>query len=68
MNDKDRRLARLEAAAPENGTPWRAFIGDPAIETREQAKARAGLADWTGNLICHEVVHPKPRPAPETDR
>jgi hypothetical protein len=68
MNDKERRLARLEAAAPENWTPWRSFIWDPAIETREEAKARAGLADWTGNLICHEIVHPKPRPEPEAAR
>ena len=30
MNDKERRLARLEAAAPENWTPWKSIIWDPA--------------------------------------
>ncbi|MCA6333369.1 MAG: hypothetical protein IM664_02030, partial [Phenylobacterium sp.] len=49
MNDKERRLARLEAAAPENWTPWKSIIWDPATgETLAEAKLRQLGPDWRG--------------------
>jgi len=69
MNDKERRLARLEAAAPEKWTPWKSIIWDPATgETLAEAKLRQLGPDWRGNTIVHEIVHPKPRPEGEAVR
>lgn len=69
MSDQQRRLARLEAAVPENWTPWKSIIWDPATgETLAEAKLRQLGPDWRGNTIVHEIVHPKPRPEGEAVR
>jgi hypothetical protein len=45
------------------------MIWDPATgETLEEATAREVGADYTGNLIIREIVHPRPRPETEIDQ
>lgn len=70
MNDKERRLARLEAAAPENWTPWKSIIWNPEAtgETLAEAKLRQLGPDWRGNTAVFHIYHPKPRPDRETER
>ncbi len=68
MRTRD-RLARLEAKTPQDLPSWRRMIWDSATgETLENAKAREVGADYTGNLIIREIVHPRPRPEPEIDQ
>ena len=68
MRTRD-RLARLEAKSPQDFQAWHRMIWDPATgETLEEAKTREVGADYTGNLIIREIVHPRPRPEPEIDQ
>lgn len=69
MSDKQRRLARLEAAAHENWTPWKSIVWDPGTgESLAEAKARQLGPDWRGNTIVHRILTPKPRPDLETEQ
>jgi hypothetical protein len=68
MRTRD-RLARLEAKTPQDLPSWCRMIWDPATgETLEEATAREVGADYTGNLIIREIVHPRPRPETEIDQ
>ena len=68
MRTRD-RLARLEAKSPLGYPVWCRVIWDPATgETLEEAKAREVGADYTGNLIIREILHPRLRPEPEIDQ
>ena len=69
MNERRRRLARLEAASSDKWTPWKSIIWDPRTgETLAEAKVRQLGPDWRGNTIVHRIVTPKPRPEMETEQ
>jgi hypothetical protein len=69
MNERHRRLARLEAASSDTWTPSGHVIWDPKTgETLEQAKLRQLGPDWQGNTIVHEIADPPPRSDMEARR
>lgn len=69
MNERRRRLARLEAASSDAWTPWGHVIWDPKTgETLEEAKLRQLGPGWQGNTIVREIVDPPPRSDMEARR